>query len=45
MKKDHDYSIFLAIIAIWMTVSALAQCESVRRLGVIEHEVIMIRYK
>ena len=28
MKKDHDYSIFLAIIAIWMTVSALAQCET-----------------
>ena len=28
MKKDHDYSLFLAIIAIWMMIGAFAQCQS-----------------
>lgn len=45
MKKDHDYSIFLAIIVIWMTVSSLAQCESARELSNIKHELKMMRYK
>ena len=45
MKKDHDYNVFLAIIAIWLMVSALAQCESARHLAGIEHELIFLKYK
>ena len=52
MKKDHDYSTFLAIIAIWMVIGSLAQCESARHLddirqelSGIKHELNMIRYK
>lgn len=52
MKKEHDYSIYLAIIAIWMMVGALAQCESARHindirqeLSGIKHELNMMNYK
>lgn len=52
MKKDHDYSIYLFVIAIWMVVGTLAQCESARNLddirkelSGIKHELNMIRYK
>lgn len=45
MKKNHDYSVFLAIIAIWMMIGGLAQCESARELSNISHEMKMMRYK
>lgn len=52
MKKDHDYSVFLAIIAIWVMIGGLAQCESARNLdgikqelSAIRHELNMMRYK
>lgn len=52
MKKDHDYSVFLAIIAIWMMIGGLARCESARNLddirqelSGIRHELNMMRYK
>ena len=45
MKKDHDYSVFLAIIAIWVMIGELAQCESARHLDDIRHELNMMRYK
>lgn len=51
-KKDHDYSIYLAAIAIWAMVGGLAQCESARHiddirreLSGIKHELNMMRYK
>jgi len=43
--KKHDYSIFLAIIAIWLMVVGLAQCESARHLHGIKRELIMLRNK
>ena len=52
MKKDNDHSTFLAIIAIWMVIGSLAQCESARHLDDIrqelrgvKYELNMIRYK
>ena len=52
MKKDHDYSVFFAIIAIWVMIGGLAQCESARclndirqELSGIKHELNMMRYK
>ena len=52
MKKDHDYSVFLSIIAIWVMIGGFAQCESARNLddirqelSDIKHELNMIRYK
>lgn len=52
MKKGRDYSISLAIIAIWMVIIGLAQCESAgnldnirRELSGIKHELNMMRYK
>lgn len=52
MKEDHDYSLFLAIIAIWMMIGGLAQCESARHLDDIrqelrgiKHELYSIRYR
>ena len=45
MKKDNDYSVFLAIIAIWVMIGGLAQCESARELSNIRHELNMMRYK
>lgn len=44
-KKDHDYSIYLAIIAIWLMASVVAQCESATQLSNIRHELNMMRYK
>lgn len=44
MKKDHDYNVFLAIIAIWVMIGSLAQCESARHLEGIKHELIMLRH-
>ena len=51
-KKDHDYSVFLAIIAIWVMIGGLAQCESARHLdnirrelSGIKHEISMLKYK
>jgi hypothetical protein len=51
-KKDHDYSMSLAIIAIWMVIGSLAQCDSAERLDDIrqelrgiKHELNMMRYE
>jgi hypothetical protein len=51
-NKDNDYSMYLAIIAIWVMMGGLAQCESARNLdGIrqelssIRHELNMMRYK
>ena len=44
-KKDRDYGVYLAIIAIWMMIGGLAQCESARELSNIRHELKMMRYK
>lgn len=45
MKNDNDYSIFLAIIAIWMVIGSLAQCESATELSNIRDELFMLRNK
>ena len=44
-KENHDYSLFLATIAIWIMIGGLAQCESVRELSNIRQELNMMRYK
>lgn len=51
-RKDHDYSAFLAIIAIWIMVGGFSQCESAKNLddirkelSNIRHELNMMRYK
>lgn len=44
-KKDHDYSVFLAIIAIWIMIGGLAQCESERNLDDIRQELSGIKYE
>lgn len=51
-KKGHDYSVFLATIAMWVMMGGLAQCESARNLDSIRqelsnirHELNMMRYK
>lgn len=52
MKKDNEYSVFLAIIAIWVMIGGIAQCESARNLddirqelSGIKHELSLMRYK
>lgn len=45
MKKENDYSVFLAIIAIWVMIGGLAQCESARELSNIRNELTLMRYK
>ena len=45
MNKDHDFSILLSIIAIWVMVGGIAQCESATELNNIKHELHMMRYK
>ena len=45
MKKEHDYSVFLAIIAIWVMIGGLAQCESASNLDGIRQELSNIRYE
>ena len=51
-NKYHDYSVFLAIISIWIMIGGLAQCESAsnldgirQELSDIRHELNMMRYK
>lgn len=47
-RKDHDegvYIVYLAIIAIWVMVGSLAQCESARNLEGIKHELFLLRNK
>jgi hypothetical protein len=44
-KKDHDYSVFLAIIAIWMMIGAFAQCDSAERLDDIRQELSGIKHE
>ena len=52
MKKDNEYRIYLAIIAIWIMIGGFAKCESARHLddirqelSGIKHELNMMRYK
>lgn len=52
MKKDHDYSAFLAFIVLWIMIGSLVQCESARNLDYIrqelsgiKNELNMLRYK
>lgn len=44
-KKYKDYSISLAIIAIWTMVGGIAQCDSARNLDSIRHEMRILQYK
>ena len=44
-KKDHDYSMYFAIIALWMMIGSLAQCESARHLNDIRQELRGIKYE
>lgn len=51
-KKNNDYSVFIVIIAIWVMMVGLAQCESAsnldgirQELSNIRHELNMMRYK
>lgn len=44
-NKDHDYSVFLALIAIWMMLSCFAQCESARNMNDIKRELSDIRFE
>ena len=51
-KENHDYSLFLATIAIWIMIGGLAQCESAehlddirRELNGIKHELNLTRYE
>ena len=52
MKKDNDYSAFLALIMFWIMIGALGQCESARHLddirqelNEIQYEISMLKYK
>lgn len=45
MKKDNDCSFYLAIIAIWMAIGSLAQCESARHLNDIRQELSGIKHE
>lgn len=45
MNKDHEYSILLFIIAIWVMVGGIAQCHSAIELNNIEYKLNMMRYK
>lgn len=44
-NKDSDYSVFLAIIAIWVMIGGLAQCESTRNLDDIRRELSGIKHE
>ena len=51
-NEDHGYSIFRAIIAIWVMIGGLAQCERAKylddirqELSGIRHELNMMKYK
>ena len=43
MNKDNDYSVFLAIITIWIIIGGLAQCKSASNLDSIRQELCNIR--
>lgn len=43
MNKDNDYSVFLAIITIWIMIGVLAQCESASNIDSIRQELGNIR--
>lgn len=45
MNKEKDYSTYFAIMAMWLMLGCLAQCESARELSDIRHELHMMRYK
>lgn len=52
MKKDRGYSLYFAIMAMWIMLGGLAQYESARNLDSIRqelsdirHELNMMRYK
>ena len=52
MNKEKDYSTYFAIMAMWLMLGCLAQCESARNLDSIRqelsnirHELNMMRYK
>lgn len=52
MKKEHDYSAYLAFIMFWIMIGAFVQCESARHLddirqelSGIKHEISMLKYK
>ena len=51
-RKDNDYSIYLASIAIFVMIGGFAQCESAnnldrirQELSDIKHEINMMKYK
>lgn len=44
-NKDHDYSIYFAIIAICVMIGGLAQCENARHLDSIRQELKSIVHK
>ena len=43
MNKNNDYEIYLAIIAIWVMIGGLAQCDSARNLDDIRRELSGIK--
>ena len=43
MNKDNDYSVFLAIITIWIMIGGFAQCENASKLDSIRQELGNIR--
>ena len=45
MEKDHDYSVILTIIAIWVMIGGFAQCESAERLDDIRQELSGIKHE
>ena len=51
-KENHDYSIYLTIIGIWIMIGGLVQCENAsnlddirQELSGIKHELNLMRYK
>ena len=45
MKKDRDYSPYFVIIAIWVMIGGLVQCESARHLDDIRRELSGIKHE
>lgn len=44
-RKEHDYGIYLAIIATWVMIGWLTQCESAKNLNDIRQELSGIRHE
>lgn len=44
MKKDHDYTVFLFFIVLWLIIGGMAQCQSADELNDIKHEISDIRH-